>query len=152
MMLFQGSLAQCVYSCPLCLTGELILSNADSNGSEVLNASDWVMEATADCTVPVASVGIDWYWIPDATGVVEPKPAFSGTKSEFEHVGAPDDFEFEVDWKCPNPDCFTTSPVLLVYQAYDTDGNVLWEDYLLLRTVKCDDTLTSPITIHDFLP
>ena len=67
-------------------------------------------------------------------------------------MGAPDDFEFEVDWKCLHPDCFTTSPVLLVYQAYDADGNVLWEDYLLLRTVKCADTLTSPITIEDYLP
>ena len=104
-MLFQGSLAQCVYSCPLCVTGELILSNADSNGSEVLNSSDWVMEATADCTVPVDSVGIDWYWIPDTstTGETEPKPAFSGNKSSFEHVGAPDTFEFEVEWQGPHP-------------------------------------------------
>ena len=38
----------------------------------------------------------------------------------------------------------------MVMIAYDADGNVLWYDSLLLRTVRHDATITSPVVTEDF--
>ena len=110
------------------------------------------MEASADCTVAVDNVAIDWYWIPDSstTGDPEPMPANSGNKSSFEHVGAPDTFEFEVNWQGPHNQCQTAQPVYLIMIAYDADDNVLWSDSILLRTVRHEATLESVVDILDY--
>ena len=40
---------------------------------------------------------------------------------------------------------------MAVLLAYDDQDNVLWQDFLLLRTVRCEATLTSEVTIETYL-